>query len=1788
MNALKVGGVDQPQPDTLVDLVRRRAGEQPDRKVLVFLEDGQQETESLSYGQLHRRATAIGRALLSAALRGDRVLLLFPPGLDFVAAFFGCLYSGLVAVPAYPPRRNQKTSRLLSISEDARPAIVLAPEATLSALRGDDGAYQAFSSERLMSLEQAEATLGDSVVAAFGPAAHDLAFLQYTSGSTSLPKGVMVTHANLMANSAYIRESFGLTADTTVSVSWLPSYHDMGLIDGILQPIFCGFTGHLMPPAVFFQQPAQWLQAISRYRATHSGGPDFAYALCARSVPPELRRTLDLSCWTSAYNGAEPVRAATMDAFSDAFAISGFRKSSFYPCYGMAETTLMVSGGAIGELPCEAEVAADELERGLARSTGCDNDKTVRLVSSGRARDSTNISIVDPSTSVLLGDDRVGEIWVSGPSVARGYWNNIDATAQTFQAMCHGAVGGPFLRTGDLGFLRRGELYVTGRLKDMLIVRGRNHYPQDIEFSAEQSHVGLRRASNAAFAIEVDREERLVVVQEVERTQVRRLDIEAVAHAVRQSVVRDHGIQPHVVVFLRPGRIPKTSSGKIQRQACKQAFESGSLETLGVSTIEDPGESSPDVALRAELVALPIEARALRVAAYVRELTGRLLGIPALHVALGKSPVACGLDSLGQTQLRHRLEQGLGIPLPASDFQAQLSLQAVSDLLLSLLERSSEFAEPHSQQESSNVLSKGQAALWFLHRLDPASAAYNVALSVDIGSPLTPSAFGAAINSLLQRHPILASAVVDDGVAPHFVASESTDVAALDAVGWSDDKVGAEIEAEAHRPFRLDRCLFRARLLTQASDRHTLLLAAHHIAMDFRSMELALEQFARACTALRSSGLPGPRRQSTASYARWQERFLATAEAERQLGYWRERLSAPHAPIDLPRDTPRTPGIAPQGKVQRYDIGSQLTQRLRQFARAQGLTAYAILLAVFKVQLHRYTGQETISVGSSMDVRPPGFDDVVGYLVNQVVLRSQLDGELSFIDMVRCLQQDCDDARSCQDYPFSQVVSAVRPGRDDARSPLFEVMFNHLRSSRARHAGAFAVQLAGFQAHLHGLLLKSRPLARSATQFDLMLTTIDTEESMAACWEFDAALFHPSTIERMHGHFVTLLASVLSDPSKKIGWLPLLTSAERTQLLVQWNDTSAPFPAQATLHELYEEQARRVPASIAIVDGPRAFSHRQLDGLANKLAHRLHARGIRRGELVGIFTHRCAEMVIAVLGVLKAGGAYVPLDPAQPQARLSGMLNDASPALVLASRALAPRIDGLAPLLHLDDVAEVHLEHELPRTRPPTPVQARDLAYVIYTSGSTGQPKGVMIPHSGAVNYATWAMREYLVETGAGAPVNSSLAFDATITSLLVPLLAGRSVVLLPEEEELAALAQVLQGERRFSLVKITPAHLEILRSYLPPSVEGVNANAFVVGGEALLPSTVRDWRAIARNTRIINEYGPTETVVGCCTYEVVDDLPSSASGVPIGKPIANTRMYVLDSRRQPVPIGIVGELYISGAGVGLGYLNRPELTAERFVHDPFSEELDARMYKTGDQGRWLADGNLEYLGRNDSQVKIRGFRVELGEIEAQLMAHPAVREAAVTVSEGQGNKSLTGHVALTSPQADPVFAELASYLEQRLPRYMVPTAWVKHDQLPLTTNGKVHRQRLATLKPVASAAEITVGKVLPTTDVQKSIAEVWCELIGLEAVGIHDNFFDAGGHSLLAAQVHQRLLHRLGLRLSLVDIYQYPTISALEQRLASLGSVAPRIDLSQAHERAQRRLDRGATRSRGIDATPQ
>ncbi|MCG8351746.1 MAG: amino acid adenylation domain-containing protein [Chloroflexales bacterium] len=1677
--------------------------------------------EHVSYAELNRRANQLAHYLRRQGVGPETLVAICADrSIEVIVAVLGVLKAGGTYVPLDP---SYPVERLAFMLDDAQPAALITTDATAQRLSGSavqrlinlDTDWPAIAQEPERDPERS-ATLDN------------LAYVIYTSGSTGQSKGVMITHRSL-AN-AYLawEDAYALTLD---DCHLQMASFSFDVFAGDLVRALCSGGRLLLCPRELLLEAPRLYALMAAERVT-----------CAEFVPAVLRGLMQ-------YLDQSEQKLDSMHLLicgSDSWYVSEYRQ--FQRRCGPA-TRLINSFGLT-----EATIDSTYFEQ-TTLSLSAD-----QLVPIGRPFANTEIQIVDQFMQPTpIGVP--GELCIGGVGVARGYLNRPELTTERFITNPNGPMpvlsaaegrqhsNGPmfkrFYRTGDRArYLADGNIEFLGRIDHQVKIRGFRIEPGEIE-------AVLARHSSVREAVVVPRADAPGGLCLAAYLVARGDGAAANPDTASLRMFLADRLPDYMIpaAFVTLEQLPLTPNGKVDRQNL-------------------PAPDWTQRELENAFVAPRTPVEELLAGIYTQVLGIETVGVYDNFFALGG-------HSLLATQLVSRVRDSCQIELP---LRVAFEAPNVAELAerVEILQRTSAGTQAPPLQPAPRdglvPLSFAQQRLWFLDQLEPGSPFYNIPETVRLTGPLDLATLERCLREIVRRHENLRTTFVTVDGRPHqVIAPPSADPFPLPLVDLQSlSRAEREVEAlrlvaaEAQRPFDLaSGPLLRARVLRLTDEDHIVQLTIHHIISDNWSTNVLVGEVAVLYNAF-AQGQPAPLPElplQYADFAVWQRNWLQGEVLENQLDYWRRQLADAPPLLELSTDRPRPAVQGYAGSYQSFTLPADLAQQLRALGQREGATLFMTLLAGFKILLARYSGQEDICVGTPIANRTRAeIEPLIGFFVNTLVLRTDLAGNPSFRAVLKRMREVALGAYAHQDVPFEMVVDAVQPERNLSHTPMFQVMFS-LQNSTARGGDVADLIMSPVEAH------------SGTAKFDLTMFVVEEGEQIGGALEYSTDLFDATTITRLIGHFQNLLASIVAAPDQPVMTLPLLSEAERQQLLVEWNDTVRPFPHDRCFHELFEAQVARTPDAIAVTGAGTSLSYRDLNARANQLAHHLRGVGVGPERLVAVCLGRSPDLLVGLLGILKAGGAYLPLDPSYPAERLAFMLDDAQPIALLATNAMAQRLSAFSSqrLIKLD--ADWPTVAQQPATNLQSGVTAENLAYVIYTSGSTGQPKGALIVHRGLVNYLTWAVDAYAVAEGCGAPVHSSIAFDLTVTSMFTPLLAGRAVYLASEDGGIEPLSAALTQLENISLVKITPAHLELLGQQIPAAQAAGRTRAFIIGGENLLPQHVRFWQEHAPDTLLINEYGPTETVVGCCVYTAPPGVATGA--LPIGRPISNTQLYVLDRSMQPAPLGVVGELYIGGAGVARGYLNRPTLTAERFVTLP-DLPTAGRLYKTGDLVRYRADGVLEFLGRTDDQVKLRGFRIELGEIEAALAQHPSVHEAAVIVREDVlGAKRLVAYIvaggeAPAPDAAEAAVAPLRAFVAARLPDYMIPAAFVMLAELPLTPNGKVDRKALPA--PDGARPDGQVEYVAPRTPAEQILAAIWAQVIGVERVGVYDNFFALGGDSIMSIQVIARA-KQAGLRLTPRQLFEAPTVAGMAalldgDPLVEQGPVSGPAPLTPAQQR--------------------
>ncbi len=1549
---------------------------------------------------------------------------------------------------------------------------------------------------RVLIWEDSEAAGTDQICLPSG-SSDEAACIIYTSGSTGEPKGVVHTHRALGSEVTRFIHRHSLNAADRVSQVLSP-----GVIGGLREIFSALLSGATLYPFDLrthgIGRFRSWLsnERITVCRLVSSLFRELMWALPSENHFPDARVII---------LGGEAVSQSEVRKFHQQFSAS----CQLEIIYGLSETGICCC--------CFADV---------------DFDRVLETVPVGFPTDDYKVRIVNESGEEVP-RFQTGQIVVSSRYLSPGYWRQPQLTAQVYRGIAADP-NGRWLWTGDLGRQHtNGLIEHLGRCDSQVQVRGNR-----VEIAEVEKVIINAPNVISAAVVSVKRNDKVKLVAfvrgESEPGSIAQLRRWCASHLPEYAI-------PSVFRYVES--LPHTIQGKVDRQALiARCMDEGFMKSARSAL--SAAYKSPQTTFEN----------------HVADIWANCLGLSDIGVE--DDFFELGGDSLVAMRIAVRASQAFGVEIEVRDLFEHRTVNLLAMHIASLrpdlssTKASSRVSLAREQQllrssktrnrTSLLLLSFAQQRLWFLEQIEGELTAYNMPYVWKLRGALDVDALRRAFEEVVRRHEPLRTTFAMIGEQPVQViqSAERFDLPIGNLSSFASVEQSAEIvlrcRLEADKPFDLhtDRML-RAQLLQLADDEHLLLVTLHHIASDGWSQLVLWRELGRLYNAYCRGAEPDLPNLPVqyADYAVWQRDQLQGPRLEQLLQYWRGQL-ADVSVLELPADRSRPSVPTYRGARQNFELPETLVAQLKSLSQASGVTLHMTLLAAFQTLLSRYSGQDDIAVGVPVAGRSHDeLEDLIGFFVNTLVLRTDLSADPTFRELLGRVREVSLGAYDHQDLPFERLVEELRPERLLNRTPLVQVTFQLLNFSETGMA-------------LRDLDVLQLPSSSQRVRFDLEMHVWQRETTLRGILIYSTDLFDGSTIERMVGHFVTLLEGIVADPDQPISDLPLLTKAERHQLLVEWNDTAVEYPGDKCVHQLFEEQVERTPDAIALIFEEQELTYRELNERANQLAHHLIALGVGPETLVGLCLERSAELVVGVLGILKAGGAYVPLDAALPPQRLEFMLQDAAVEHLVTQSSLYDRFPPIGCSVTCIDIEAAVLK-ACDCSNPSSGVAADHLAYVMYTSGSTGTPKGVTLTHRAISNHMGWLLNAFPFDAHDNVLQKTPVSFDASVWEFFAPLHCGARLTLAyPGEHRVPTDLVRTISEKRITVLQVVPTLLRALVDE-PDFPHLDSLRLLFSGGEELTVSDQRQLFALLPHVQLTNLYGPTECCIDALSWHC--DAASKEPRIPIGRPIANTHVYVLDARRQPVPISVPGELYIGGAGLARGYLNRPELTAEKFVANPFSQTGDARLYRTGDLCRWRADGNLEFLGRIDDQVKLRGFRIELGEIESVLNAHPDIAHSVVILREDRpGDKRLVAYF-VTTAETVPSPSDLRKHLRANLPEYMVPSTFVEIDVIPLTSSGKINRRALPA--PDDSRPELQTSYLAPRSIIEHKLALIWCELLPVDRVGVDDDFFQLGGHSLLAVRLFARIETTFGRRLPLALLFQHGTIRHLAALLAEARS---------------------------------
>lgn len=1633
---------------------------------------------SLTYAELNVRANQLAHYLKSLGVQtGDLVGLCVARSPLMAVGILGILKAGAAYVPLDP---TYPLERLNYVLEDVQISILL--------MQSEWGSIPCPTLETSQPIQRVYLDEQWPVIAqssSDNPSAQDirpdLAYIIYTSGSTGKPKGVKISHDNLCHYVQAMQQSLGIQANDiylhTASIAFSSSVRQL------MMPL-CHGTTVAIATTEQRTDPLLLFTAIQEYGVTVMDVVPSYWRNCIQrlmGLPEEARQELLNNDLRLILSASEPLWADIPKRWRQEIN----HPAQLINMFGQTETSGIVSMCPIPQ----------SLEAGAT------------VVPLGQPIANTQIYLLDSFLKpVPLGV--TGELYVGGSGVGQGYLNQPELTTARFIPDPFG--GDRLYRTGDLARYRGdGTLEFVSRIDNQVKLRGFRIELGEIEAVLIQ-HPLVQEAA-VVFRGEAPEQQYLaayVVFLEREEGSLRSPEIADIRTWLR-SHLPDYMV-PAMVVALEA--LPLTPNGKLDRPA-----------------LPDPALIEVDQTYEAPRS--PVEN-------VLANLWRQLLHQG--RVGIHDNFFDLGGHSLLATQIMSQVRDAFQVELPLRALFEAPTVAELSDRIETLM-RSGQGLVVLPLQRGDRPdplpLSFAQQRLWFLEQLEPGNASYNLFRAVQLQGVLNPAALEQSFNELIRRHEALRTCFkeAENQTAQVIAEFQSFSLPVIDLSSIPKNQQAIEIQRrarlEAQQPFNLTQFpLFRATLLNLSPDSQVLFLTLHHVIADGWSVgilvhELAIlyDYFCKDISAPVDPTLLPELPIQYADFAFWQQHWLQNGMLDSQLTYWQQQLAGDLPILSLPTECPRPAVQTFRGKTETWQISQSLTASLQQLSQPAGITLFMTLLAAFKVLLYRYTGQTDVLLGSPIANRNrTEIEGLIGFFVNTLVLRTDLSGNPTFHELLRRVRETTLGAYTHQDFPFEKLIEVLQPERSLSYSPLFQIMFG-LQEDPLQDLA------------LTNLDVSVLEIESETARFDLTLSLLDTDQGLRGAVEYNTDLFDAATIQRMLKHYEILLESVVADAQQTIAQLPLLGDLERQQVLAVWNQTQVDYDAQAgILPRCIEAQAAKTPDAIALSFVDQHLTYQELDSRANQLAHALKARGVEPEVLVGICVERSLDMVVGLLGILKTGGAYLPLDTSYPQERLTYLIETAQPQLLLTQASCLEQLPASGvPVVCLDRDRSTITQQ--PKTRPNVTLSPENLAYVLYTSGSTGQPKGVEIPHRALTNFLTsMQIRPGLTEQDILLAV-TTLSFDIAALELFLPLTVGARVAIATRAAAMdGAQLQALLQQSGATVMQATPATWQLL---LNAGWQGDPNFKILCGGEALSPQLAQ---ALSQQSASLwNLYGPTETTIWSLIAGVDEEaVPAGSESVHIGRPIANTQIYVLDEQLQPLPIGIPGELYIGGDGVARRYRHRPDLTAERFIPNPF--QPGNRLYKTGDRVRYSPGGSLEFLGRLDHQVKVRGFRVELGEVETILSQHSTVQGVIALAQKDQ----IFAYVVAAEESCSG--SELQSWLQQKLPSYMVPSAILVLPAFPLTSNGKVDRQALRQLQPV----DLPSSDLDQRTPTQELLVSIWSQVLELEQIGLHDNFFVLGGHSLLATQLISRIRAVFAVELPLQWLFETPTIAGLATHL--------------------------------------
>lgn len=1673
---------------------------------IIFINDNGSE-KFMSYKNLYDKARGILYNMKKCGInKENEVIIQIEDNENFMSIFWACILGGIIPVPLHVGINEEQKKQLFNVFKVLKNPKLITDKKIYNEMK------DCIEKEKLKIDITQKTIIIDDVInvtkfdEVYKPLAQDIAYVQFSSGSTGSPKGITITHENVISNIKAIFNRVNCDENDSV-LNWLPVTHSFSLVVGHIFPMYSEIQQYIMPTMLFLKNPTLWMEKASEHKNTILLSPNFGFNHFLKFTDNKVSNSWNLSCVKIIATGAEPVDVNICNEFISYMNKYGINKNTIWPSYGMTEATVGISAPRLGDQFKAFRLERDSVTYGnkIKEVSGRDIKNVMNVVAVGYPFDECYVRICNQNDETLQ-EKYIGSIQIKGKSVTRGYYNNKAETQKVFTK-------DGWLKTGDIGFLFENQLIVTGREKDIIFVNGQNYYPIDIERIVRHTN-GLALDEVAACGVfnkEKQKEDIVIFVLTKENLDA----FAAKAVAIKRYVNNCTGLEVSNIIPVEA--LPKASSGKIQRFKLIEQYLSGNFDNKILVLSKT---SSSNLSRKLKEPKNEIEESLVSIWQHILKLN---------NIGVDESFFELGGDSLKAAFVVHSINKEFNIDIYLRDIFSNITIEKLSKYISNVEAGGFEDIQP-SEEMKYYPLSSAQRRLYALNELDKNSIGYNITQVVTIKGNVDIERVKKTFNTLIERHEVLRTSfeIYDGKLVQKINKCLQANFSYKKAYEENIDKIIEQFIA----PFDLNKApLFRTSLIETNSEKYYMILDIHHIISDGISISILMKEFIQLYN---NEKLP-ENKLKYVDYAVWQNKNINSKKINKQKEYWQKELKGNTPLLNMPTDFRRPLRQSFDGDSVLFKINPEITSKLKNLARRTNATLYMVLMSTFNILLHKYSNQEEVVVGTVAAGRNfDSLNNIVGMFVNTLLIKSKVHINEKFYDYLLTIKEKSLQAFENSDYQFDQLIDDLNIKRDLSRNPIFDVMFVMENMDIPDN-------------DTENIKFKIYDYKPKGTKLDLTLKVQEREGEIVCLFQYNTSLFKEETINRFVQYYLKLVNEIINSPDKKISDIDMLPAEEREKILNVFNDTCVNYDMNLTVYEMFQHQVQKTPNNIAVVCGEEKLTYDELNRKANSLARTLRQKGVKNDEIVPILLEQSIYMIIGMLAVMKAGGAYLPIDYEYPADRIKYMLQNSNAGVLITQKDFKDNVDFNGQIININDLCYYSKDTSNLKSIS----KGNDLAYVIYTSGSTGKPKGVAIEHHSLVNYISWFTKKVNLRERDKTIVVSSLTFDLSYTSLYSALLCGCELHIVSKEvymdpEKLLNYISL----HEITYIKATPSLLSMLVNTYSFSISDKckSIRLIVLGGESINVTAVEKYSEIYHDTEIINHYGPTECTIGCIATSIdINNFDEYKKCPVIGRPIDNVKVYILDDNMKLQTIGQTGELYIGGPGLARGYLKLEDLNKEKFIQNPFDRTYRSRLYKTGDLGRYLEDGSIEFLGRKDNQVKIRGYRIELGEIENGILKYPNIDKAIVIdIKHEDGNKEVCAYFV---SKQDLSIYDLRKYLVNKLPTYMIPSYFVKLDEIPLTSNGKVNRSALP--KPKGNIISNSVYEE-PKNDTEIKLAKIWSEVLRLEKIGVNYNFFEIGGHSLKATILISKIQKEFNTLLEMKDIFENPTIRELSNCLNS------------------------------------